>query len=260
MGDHTGVRDPGDREDLERAEDTSPVAMASGRRLGSSASAIGRANVDRPYLTGPAFAVLLILLAVLLVGSLFLAVSVGSVRIPLATVWRVVWEHLPWADGLTQPARQDAIIWEFRVPRALLAAVVGGALAVAGATLQAAVRNPLAEPYVLGVVQGASFGAVLTIVVGTAAVGGLWLSVSAFLGAMAALAVLLVLGRRRGKVEPVRLVLAGVAIGELFYAGTSWLQLQLSDGTRSPVFSSGCWARWQRLRGMTWASPRSFSP
>jgi iron complex transport system permease protein len=172
----------------------------------------------------------LLAMMVLLVLSLFLAVSIGSVNIPFGTVWRVVWDHLPGVDGASQPERQDAIIWNFRVPRALLAAVVGGSLSVAGAALQAAVRNPLAEPYVLGVVQGASFGAVLTIAIGSAAVGGLALSAAAFAGAMVSLTVLLLLGRRRGKVEPVRLVLAGVAIGELFYAGTSYLQVRMSDG------------------------------
>lgn len=207
------------------------VSMASGRRLVSAPTRPRRPPVvGHGFVTGRRYTVLLVVTTIVLAISLFLAVSIGSVNIPIETVWRVVWDHMPWVGAETQPARQDAIIWEFRVPRALLAAVVGAALAVAGAALQAAVRNPLAEPYVLGVVQGASFGAVVTIGVGSAAVGGLWLSVAAFVGAMVALLVLLVLGRSRGKVEPVRLVLAGVAIGELFYAGTAYVQMRLADG------------------------------
>lgn len=206
------------------------VSMAAGRRSLDG----GRATSPQPQramLRGRAYSFLLIGLTVALVVALFVAVSIGSVNIALGTVWRVVYEHLAWFDdAATKPPRQDAIIWQFRVPRALLAAVVGAALAVAGTALQAAVRNPLAEPYILGVVQGASFGAVLTIAVGSAAVGGLWLSASAFVGAMVALMMLLVFGRRRGRVEPVRLVLAGVAIGEVFYAATSYVQLRIADG------------------------------
>lgn len=207
-----------------------PVSMSSGRRLASTRPHARSVRQARGFVKGRAYGFFMVGGTAVLLASLFVAMSIGSVNIPFGTVWRVVWDHMPWVDGATQPERQDAIIWNFRVPRALLAAVVGASLSVAGAALQAAVRNPLAEPYVLGVVQGASFGAVLTIAIGTAAVGGLWLSAAAFLGAMVALSVLLLVGRRRGKVEPVRLVLAGVAIGELFYAGTSYLQIRMADG------------------------------
>lgn len=220
---------PGDEIDTE-AGVPGAVAMSSGRRLASTRPAARVPHPTRGFVKGRTYTLFMIASSAVLVGWLFVAMSIGSVNIPVGTVWRVVWDHMPWVDGSSQPVRQDAIIWNFRVPRALLAAVVGASLSVAGAALQAAVRNPLAEPYVLGVVQGASFGAVLAIAIGSAAVGGLALSAAAFAGAMAALTVLLLLGRRRGKVEPVRLVLAGVAIGELFYAGTSYLQIRMADG------------------------------
>lgn len=168
-----------------------------------------------------------------LVGSLLLAVSVGSVPVPVGDVWAVVGRHVQGLFTQTGPAPDeslDAIVWTFRVPRALLAAVVGAGLAVAGTALQAVVRNPLADPYVLGVVNGASFGAVLALTVGTAALGKTLLSVAAFAGGLVSLLVVLVFGRRGGRVSPVRLVLAGVAVGYVFSAATSYLELRMSDG------------------------------
>lgn len=144
--------------------------MSSGRRLASARPAARVPHPTRGFVKGRTYTLFMIASSAVLVVSLFVAMSIGSVNIPVGTVWRVVWDHMPWVDGSSQPVRQDAIIWNFRVPRALLAAVVGASLSVAGAALQAAVRNPLAEPYVLGVVQGASFGAVLTIAIGSAAV------------------------------------------------------------------------------------------
>ena len=168
-----------------------------------------------------------------LVGALLLAVSVGSVAVPVGDVWTVVGHHVRglFTDpGPVPDESLDAIVWTFRVPRALLAAVVGAGLAVAGTALQAVVRNPLADPYVLGVVNGASFGAVLAITAGTAALGKTAVSGAAFVGGLASMLVVLVFGRRGGRVSPVRLVLAGVAVGYVFSAATSYLELRMSDG------------------------------
>lgn len=205
--------------------------MAEARKRGGDSQGQQPSAPRQARISGPWFGVLLVMLCIGLILMLFLAVSVGSVTIPFRTVWAIVYQHLAWfTEPTDEPPRQDAIVWLFRVPRALLAAVVGGALAVAGTALQASVRNPLAEPYVLGVVQGASFGAVLTIAIGTAAVGGAVLSLAAFAGAMVALLVLLLFGRRNGQVEPVRLILAGVAVGYVFYSLTSYVQLRIAEG------------------------------
>jgi iron complex transport system permease protein len=170
---------------------------------------------------------------VALVASLLVAVSVGSVAVPVGDVWQVVAYHVLGAFGSSGPAPDqslDAIVWTFRVPRALLAAVVGAGLAVAGTALQALVRNPLADPYVLGVVNGSSFGAVLALTLGTAALGKTAISAGAFAGGLVSMLVVLVFGRRAGRVSPTRLVLAGVAVGYVFSAATSYLELRMSDG------------------------------
>lgn len=161
-----------------------------------------------------------------IVVSLCASVSIGVLSVPIADVLRVLGHHVLPAPiaGPADPV-VDQIVWELRAPRALLALVVGGALAIAGCVLQAVVRNPLADPYVLGAVSGASFGAVAVIVFGSAAVGGLGLSSAAFLGAMLAMAAVFALGRQAGRFSPTRLVLAGVALAYLFAAATSYLQI-----------------------------------
>lgn len=173
--------------------------------------------------------VLVPLLAVALVACVLLGITVGSVRYPVEDVWGVVVHHV-FGVGAPPDPTVDAIVWSFRVPRALLTVVIGAGLAVAGTALQAVVRNPLADPYVLGVMNGASFGAVLLLATATAAVGKAGLSIAAFAGALVAMGLVLVFGRRAGRVSPTRLVLAGVAIGYVFSAATSFVELRIAEG------------------------------
>lgn len=118
-------------------------------------------------------------------------------------------------------------MWQFRLPRTLLAVVVGAALSVAGAALQAMVRNPLADPYIFGVSSGASVGAVAVLTL-TGAVGGWSLSLAAFAGALLSMTVVYLLARQGGRVTPLRLILAGVALGYVLSAVTSYLVLRKS--------------------------------
>lgn len=160
--------------------------------------------------------------ALLLVG--LLSVSIGSVPVPLGTVWQVVGAR----TGLLGDTRLDPvaeqIVWTVRVPRTLLAGVVGAGLGVAGAVIQTVVRNPLGDPYLIGIVPGAGLGAVIVIVAGSAAVGGLSLSAAAFAGAMLTFVAVFLLGRQQGGTAPTRLVLAGVAVGYLVSSVTYFLQ------------------------------------
>ena len=242
---------PGDR-----APAPAPMSMrpSPGLRRPIAGTAPAR-PAGRASLVAPAHQPALLLgLSGLLIVSLLVGVSVGSVSVPLTDVWSTIWRHLFGADPAIPVDRAtDAIVWTFRVPRALLAAIVGAGLAIAGAILQAVVRNPLADPYILGVAQGGSFGAVLAIAAGTAAVGRLALSGSAFLGAMLAMLVVLLLGRRHGRIVPTRLILAGVAIGFLFEAGTSFIQLRITEGQSLAgvifwLLGTVAAASWQDLR------------
>ncbi|HEY0186149.1 MAG TPA: iron ABC transporter permease [Cellulomonas sp.] len=156
---------------------------------------------------------------VVLVGAI--GVLVGQVDVPPARIARVLATHLLGAPS-TATGVQDQIVWDVRLPRVLAGVLVGGALAVTGVVIQAVVRNPLGDPYVIGVTPGASLGAVGAIVLGAGAAG---IAGSAFLGAMAAFALIVALARRGGGWAPGRVVLSGVAIGYLLSAGTYLLQV-----------------------------------
>jgi iron complex transport system permease protein len=168
--------------------------------------------------------------AALLVVAVGWSISWGAIDIPLTDVWSVVAHrglHLP--VHLPANATYVDIVWTLRAPRAVLAALVGCGLSLAGVAAQALVRNPLADPFVLGVSGGASVAAVASIVFGFAGFGNSTASASAFFGAIAALLMVLVFGRRNGMISPLRLVLAGVAIGHLLAGLTSFLVLQATD-------------------------------
>lgn len=188
---------------------------------------------------------------VALVVSLLVGISVGTVTLPISEIWRVIGRHLGVVGGASDPI-QEQIIWEFRTPRVLLAAVVGAGLSVAGTCLQVLARNALADPYVLGVSSGAAFGAVLVVGVGSGAASGLGISGGAFIGALVTLVVVFALAQRAGRVGPTRLVLAGVAISYLATAGTSFVQLYVSPlelrGIMFWLLGSLAGASWADLR------------
>jgi iron complex transport system permease protein len=119
-------------------------------------------------------------------------------------------------------------VWEFRLPRVLLAAIVGAGLAVVGTIMQAVVRNPLADPYVLGVASGAGFGAVLAFLVLGASSGAVRYG-SSFLGALVALALVLALAGQRGRLSPGQVVLVGVTLAYIFQALTYFVIYRSAD-------------------------------
>lgn len=162
-------------------------------------------------------------LAVTLVATLIASVSLGAVTVPLDTVWSAVANHLGLPGPTIDPV-SDQIVWTVRVPRAILGALVGAGLAVSGVVIQAVVRNPLGDPYLIGIMPGASLGAVAVIVLGAGSLGGVGLSGAAFAGAMLAFGTVFLLGRRNGQWPPARLVLAGVAVGYLISSFTFFLQ------------------------------------
>lgn len=181
---------------------------------------------------------LVLVLCAALVLAVTAAVSWGPTSIPPGQVWTVVVRHL----GLDTPVTgtDGLIVWQLRLPRALLAALVGAGLGVVGTVVQALVRNPLADPYLLGVSSGASLGAVAALVLGLTTGGalGLGLSAAAFAGAMATFALVWAMARRGGGFGPLRLVLVGVAIGQFLSGFTSYLVLQAENErqTRSVLF------------------------
>ncbi len=157
-----------------------------------------------------------LLLTGLLAVSVTLAITIGPADITPVEVWTSVAHHLGVGDTPLSPLR-DGIVWELRMPRVLTAAAVGAGLAVSGAVMQALTRNPLADPYLLGLSSGASLGAVAVLLLGVAVL----LPVAAFAGSMIALVATLLLASALGRITPTRTVLAGLAVSSLASAITS---------------------------------------
>jgi len=180
----------------------------------SAPSASARARGTRSGMRTGAWAAAL---GVLLAASVVVAVTIGPAALSPADVLSSVLAHLGFGEPTLSPLR-DGIVWQLRVPRVLTAAAVGAGLALCGAVMQALTRNPLADPYLLGLSSGASVGAVIVIVLGI----GLVLPLAAFGGALLALVATLALaGAGGGALTPTRTVLAGLAVSSVFGAVTS---------------------------------------
>ena len=189
-------------------------------------------------------------LAALLVLTAVFAVSAGSVFIPAGDTLAIITAKLTGSVPAADPAVTD-IIWSLRVPRVLLAMTAGAGLALAGVVMQASVQNPLAEPFILGIASGASVGATLAILIGSAAIP-FGVPGCAFVGAiLATLAVLILAGMHR-RVSTVKLVLAGAAISALCIAVTNFIVYMAADaeGMQSAAFwtmGSLADAKWHSL-------------
>lgn len=164
----------------------------------------------------------------------------GAVALLAAMAAGVFWgpEPLPAGEVLNSLMARgaegtviDTIVWRIRLPRVMLAAITGGGLAVVGVAMQALVRNPLAEPYILGISSGASAGAALSFFGFLPAIFGAAVSlpVAAFLGGLLAIAVVLAIAQSSGAVSVARLLLAGVAVSALMAAVTSFVTFVSPD-------------------------------
>jgi iron complex transport system permease protein len=173
---------------------------------------------------------------VALAVSLVLGILVGPVSLDAGASLRDLADRLPFVDlssGLSD--QQSAILWQLRVPRVALAGLVGATLAVAGAAYQGVFRNPLADPYLLGVAAGAGLGATVAIAAGPVSEG--WpvdpLPLFAFSGALLGVAMTYVLGRAcsRGRTAAT-LILAGVATASFLTAIQTYIQQREDDTVR----------------------------
>ncbi len=165
----------------------------------------------------PLFVVLLALTAVSAVVSL----ALGSEPLTVSGVIDVLRARLTGAKG-ADPT-YDTIVWELRAPRVLLGMVVGAGLAMAGACMQTLVRNPLADPYLLGVSAGAGVGATFVIVLGVFSGLGIWaLSIGALGGALMATAIVFGISMAQGGITPLRLILTGVVMHAAFTSVSSF--------------------------------------
>jgi iron complex transport system permease protein len=174
--------------------------------------------------------------ALALAGACVAGIALGPVGMPLTEIARSALDRLPFVDMPTSlSVRETAILWDMRFPRMVLGGLVGAMLATAGAGYQGVFRNPLADPYLLGIAAGAGVGATLSFSYMPAA-SGWWidpLPLAAFVGALAGVAVTYLLSRSVvGERDTVSLILAGVAVAAFFTAVQTFVQQRESESMR----------------------------
>ena len=173
--------------------------------------------MKRPWLVGLG-------LAGALIVTLGAAVSVGSTAVGWTDVYRVIL-HRGLSIGPDPDPTAHRIVWQLRLPRAMLACIVGGGLSIIGVAMQTLVRNPLAEPYILGISSGASAGASLFYLGFLPPLLSKTLSMplAAFLGGLASITIVYLVARDGPRVSVARLLLAGVAMSALMASITSFI-------------------------------------
>ena len=202
--------------------------------------------MKRPWLVGTG-------LVAALLATVGMTVSVGSATVGWADAYRVLAHHLLGSEAAVDPV-VDRIVWQLRLPRAVLACIVGGGLAIIGVAMQTLVRNPLAEPYILGISSGASAGASFFYLgfLPPLLSKTLTMPLAAFLGGLASITLVYLVARDGPRVSVARLLLAGVAMSALMASLTSFVTFSSPepDKLRAVLFwllGSLNGARWAEL-------------
>nr|WP_235939757.1 putative F420-0 ABC transporter permease subunit [Occultella kanbiaonis] len=193
----------------------------------------------------------------ILVASLLVSLTIGPAQITVAEIAGSAWHHVQsWLHGLglgvdvpPNPLTQirDGIVWAGRAPRLATGAFVGAGLALCGGVMQAITRNPLADPYLLGVSSGAALGAVAVLLLGL----GVALPVAAFGGALLALGATLALAGIGGALTPNRTILAGIAVAQ---ACSALVSFTIFASARGDAYREIINWLMGSLAGRTWAS------
>lgn len=176
-------------------------------------------------------------LIVVLLATVLLGAGIGPVAVLPDAIVAILLSKIGISIDIPFNAQQEAIFWAIRLPRVLLAVLVGAALAVSGALLQGVFRNPLADPGLIGVSSGAALGAVAVIVLGISSFGLLTLPLAAFLASAATTFLVYRLAQRHGRTDVATLLLVGLALNALAGATTGLLTYLADDAQlRSIVF------------------------
>ncbi|WP_020589905.1 FecCD family ABC transporter permease [Desulfobacter curvatus] len=173
-------------------------------------------------------------LGLLLGGAIVLSAAMGVVRLPFVQVLGVIWEKLCGRGPVD--ALASAIIWDVRLPRILTAAIVGAGLSVSGVVFQGILRNPLADPYTLGISAGAAFGACVAFFFNMSYFQGLSVGLCAFAGAIMTLAVVLYLSGGTAGYSSNNLILSGIIVAAILSAGISFLKYAADERVSVIIF------------------------
>ncbi len=206
-----------------------------------------RGGARAPIRTGMRWTPLLASLLVL-GGILVFATGVGAVRIAPLEVVSAVWRGVTGELAGTN----DVIIWQIRLPRVLLAGLVGASLSLSGVAFQGVFRNPLADPYLLGVASGAGFGATLVLVFATSLplLAQFGVPLVAFVFALLAVSLVVLFAQQGGRVPLVSLILAGVVVGSSLTAATSFVMLLAQEqaaGVLAWLLGSFALSSWAKI-------------
>jgi iron complex transport system permease protein len=176
-------------------------------------------------------------LSLALLGALLLGVGIGPVAVPPEVALAVLLGKAGVPLDIAVSPQQEAVLWSIRLPRVLLGALAGAALAVSGALLQGVFRNPLADPGLIGVSSGAALGAVAVIVLGVAPLGLFTLPLAAFVMGTATTLLVYRLAQQHGQTDVTTMLLIGLALNALAGAATGLLTYLADDAAlRSVVF------------------------
>jgi iron complex transport system permease protein len=188
----------------------------------------------------------LLITGAVLIAVVLISTAIGPVNVSIGNVAAVLLSHVPFVHIHTSTLNQ-AIVWDIRLPQVVLAGLVGSMLAAGGASYQGVFRNPLADPYLLGVAAGSGLGATIIIVANAGSTE--LLPVAAFIGGAVAVTLTYLVGAKfGGRSSGTSVVLAGVAVAALFTAAQTFLQQQHAQDLQS-VYS---WILGS-LSGATWS-------
>lgn len=195
----------------------------------------------------------------LLIISTFWALSIGTVHIPVTEMFEVITEQIHGDNILDNALKEPVydIVWILRMPRVILAMMVGCGLAVCGAVMQAIVKNPLADPYILGISSGASLGATVAILLGVGvALGENFVGIAAFAGAFCISLAVLIISNIGGRANSIKLLLAGMALSSVCGAFSSFVIYfaQNKEGIQTVVYwlmGSLAGAKWENILVIT---------
>ncbi len=178
------------------------------------------------------YTIFMIIMAVVLGISIIMATRLGSVDVDFDVIKKVVFARFSRGAGQDIDASMESILWDIRIPRILTAFIVGAGLTLCGILMQALTKNPLADPYVLGISQGASAGAVSVIMYGYLGfLGPYGRMVGAFAGAVISIVLAMRIASIRNKITATQLVLAGIAVSALFGAITNFMIYHTKTGS-----------------------------
>ena len=184
----------------------------------------------------------ILLMSILLVFSIVIFVNVGTANVSISDTFKIILSHIPiinkYIDITDISDSYINIIWKIRLPRVLLGVLVGSSLSVAGAAFQGMFKNPMADPFVIGISSGAALGATLGIVSGLSIniLGMSSITIFAFLGALLSVFLVYNIARVNQKIPITTLLLSGVAVGQLFTAMMSLIMLLYDNNMQKIIY------------------------